>query len=197
MGGGLAKLRRNLIAILPMAQLPAPASGLIGSCTDTADALARLIEAGDAMSAARLGAFGLPRREAVWWASMCAAHTAPAGQPDSQIRARDAAEQWVRDQDDLSRRRAMDLAQAAGPDAPEYWVAVAAFWSGESLAPLGQPVVPPAPRLTGTAVAGAIGLAAVRGDPTRRNARLDRFLDSLRDIADGGAGRLGREMTPG
>jgi hypothetical protein len=52
------------------------------------------------------------------------------------------------------------------------------------------PTVAPAPHLTGTAVAGAINLAAVRGDPLRRDARLARFLDSARDIAAGGAGRL-------
>jgi hypothetical protein len=50
--------------------------------------------------------------------------------------------------------------------------------------------VPPAPHLTGTAVAGSVNLAAVRGDPLRCDARLARFLESARDIASGGAGRL-------
>ena len=61
------------------------------------------------------------------------------------------------------------------------------------MAPPGQPAVPPAPHLVGTAVAGAVTLAAVRGDPSRQAARLARFLAGLRDIAAGGAGRLGPE----
>ena len=58
------------------------------------------------------------------------------------------------------------------------------------MAPLGQPAVPPAPNLTGTAVAGSIALAAVRTDPTLQMARLQAFLTSAHDIAAGGTGRL-------
>jgi hypothetical protein len=39
-------------------------------------------------------------------------------------------------------------------------------------------------------VAGAIALAAVRGDVTRHPARLKRFLESGRNIAAGGPGRM-------
>jgi len=189
----LAKLRRDLVAILPIAKLQKPALAALAGCVDTAEAMAHLQSRGDPMSAARLGAFALPRREAVWWASMCVTHTAPANQPHVEIRAREAAELWVRQQDDETRRRAMVLAERAGFDAPEAWVAVAAFWSGESISPLGQPAVPPSPHWAGKAVAGAVSLAAVREDPAQRPARLNRFLDSLRDIADGGAGRLPRD----
>jgi hypothetical protein len=189
----LVKLRRELDTILPMAKLEAPAIAVLRGCVDTADGLDRLQTAGELIAAARLGAFALPRREAVWWASMCAAHTAQPNQPELETRAREAAELWVRRQDDASRRAAMDLARQAGFSVPEAWVAVAAFWSGDSMAPLGQPLVPPAPHLAGTAVAGAVALASVRGDPARQGARLARFLGGLREIADGGAGRLAPE----
>ena len=65
-----------------------------------------------------------------------------------------------------------------------------AFWSGGSMAPEGQPVVPPAEHLTGVAVAGAVVLAAVRLRPERQEGRFLRFLDSAREIAGGGAGRI-------
>ncbi len=189
----LPKLRRELDAILAMAKLaPEPAS-LLRGCPDTEAGLNRLQASGDLISAARLGAFALPRREAVWWASMCVLHTAPNGQPEIEVRTREAGELWVRQQDDASRRTAMELARQAGFSVPEAWVAVAAFWSGDSMAPLGQPAVPPAPHLAGTAVAGAVALAAVRGNPSRQTARLERFLTGLRNIAGGGAGRLGPE----
>lgn len=189
------KLIPELEFPLTMARLDPPAVALLRGCAETAEGLERLRDAGDLLSATRLGAFALPRREAVWWAGMCAAHTAPPDQRDIEIRARDAAERWVRQQDDATRREAMELAREAGFDAPEAWVAVAAFWSGESMAPAGEPAVPPAPHLTGTAVAGAVALAAVRGEPSRQAARLERFLASLRDIAGGGAGRLVPEGT--
>jgi hypothetical protein len=191
----LAKLSRDLGGVMRLAKLDAAALALLSGAADPAEALDRLEAARALMPAVRLGAFALPRREAVWWAVMCAAHTAPTGQPDLEVKAREAAEHWVRRQDDASRRAAMDLARQAGFNAPEAWAAVAAFWSGESISPAGQPVVPPAPHLTGTAVAGAVALAAVRGDPTRQPARLERFLASLRDIAAGGAGRLPPETA--
>jgi len=190
----LIKLTRDLAAPMAMAKLDPPAAELLRGCTETAMALDRLQNAGELISAARLGAFALPRREAVWWASMCAAHTAPPGQPAIEVRARETAELWVRQPDETTRRLAMDLAREAGFSVPEAWVAVAAFWSGESLAPPGEPVVPPAPHLPGTAVAGAIAMASVRGDPASRDTRLERFLASLRDIADGGAGRIASEL---
>lgn len=190
-----AKLQRDLDAILPMAKLEPADATLARGSADTVEALARLEGAGSLLSAARLGGFALPRREAVWWASMCTAHTAPRDQRELECRAREAAELWVRRQDDASRRAAMQLAREVGFNIPEAWVAVAAFWSGESMAPVGQPAVPPGPHLTGTAVAGAVALAAVRDDASRQPARLRRFLESLRDIADGGAGRLAAEWA--
>ena len=63
------------------------------------------------------------------------------------------------------------------------------------MSPEGQPAVPPAPHLAGTAAAGAVALAAVRGDVTRREERLRRFLESGRNIAAGGPGRLPAETA--
>jgi hypothetical protein len=189
------KLRRTLDAVLPMAKLAPSAVEVARGCADAEEAIRRLESSGDLMSAVRLGAFTLPRREAVWWSAMCVFHVAPPGQPDLEIKAREAAEAWVRRQDDETRRQAMDLARKAGFAAPEAWCAVAAFWSGESISPTGQPSVPPAPHLAGTAVAGAVGLASVRADPARRSARLTNFLFSLRDIGCGGPGRLTPEAA--
>jgi hypothetical protein len=191
------KLNSDLGIVLPVAKLEPPAAALVRDCTATEQAMERLTASGDLMSTARLGAFALPRREAVWWAAMCVAHVAPTNQAPLELKARETAELWVRRQDDETRRMAMELARQVGFAAPESWVAVAAFWSGDSMSPPGQPAVPPAPHLAGTAVAGAIALAAVRNDPARRTKRLTRFLASLHEIAAGGAGRLEHEMTTG
>jgi hypothetical protein len=63
------------------------------------------------------------------------------------------------------------------------------------MAPLGQPEVPAAPHLAGTAIAGAVSRASVRGQPQRQPQRLTRFLESARDISAGGTGRLPPEQA--
>jgi len=175
--------------VLERADLAPEAAALAGGASDSAAALPRLIEAGMLADAARFLAHALPKREAVWWACMCARATAPEPPPpDAEALA--AAEAWVRKPDEEHRRAAMAKAEGAGFRSPEAWAAVAAFWSGGSMAPAGQPVVPPAEHLTGVAVAGAVSLAAVRREPEKAEATLRRFLDSGLDIAAGGAGRI-------
>jgi hypothetical protein len=91
----------------------------------------------------------------------------------------------------------MDYAQSGGCMTPEAWTGIAAFWSGDSIAPAGLPPLAPLPQQTGTAVAAAVALASVRGDGKRYVERLQRFLESGRDIASGGNGRLSHEVDPG
>lgn len=162
----------------------------IEGATRVSEAVERLASTGFLLEAAKLTAHALPKREAVWWACMCARHTVPAGAPPGLEQLCAAAELWVRKQSDESRRAAFEMAQGMGLDTPEAWACVGAFWSGDSMAPLNVPKVPPAPHLAGTAVAGSVNLAAVRGNALQRDARLARFLESARDIAAGGAGRL-------
>lgn len=122
---------------------------------------------------------------------MCARGVPPQALPAADIAALNAAETWVRKPgDEALRRAAWDAAQATDFRSPEAWAAVGAFWSGGSLSPEGQPVIPPAEHLTGVAVCGSVVLASVRGRPERAEARLTRFLVSVRDIAGGGTGRI-------
>jgi hypothetical protein len=194
--GPLFKLRSAGIGdVLVRAGLTGESAALLQAETEIGAALDRLEAAGLADDAARLMAHALPRREGVWWACMCAHHTTPADLPEIDNAAVAAAEQWVRSQTDEVRRDAFDKAQQAGFGTPEAWAAVAAFWSGDSMSPLGQPKTPPAPHLTGTAVIGSVVLAAVRTHPDRREARIRRFLAGGREIASGGVGRLKHEET--
>jgi len=177
-------------AVLPHVGLIGESAALIQSEPDVGVALSRLEAAGFVTEAAKLMAHALPRREGVWWSCMCARHTAPADLPEPDRSAVSAAEEWVRKQTDEIRREAFEQAQQAGFGTAEAWTAVAAFWSGDSMSPVGQPKTPPAPHLTGTAVSGSVVLAAVRTHPERREQRLRRFLASGREIAGGGVGRL-------
>jgi hypothetical protein len=182
-----------LADLLPRLDLSSDAAASITTCVLPSEALARLAEGDLLIEAARLCAHALPAREAVWWATRCAAATAPATLPQPDQEASALAEAWVRQRADTTRRAAMDKAQQAGCTSPEAWAAVAAFWSGDSMSPPDQPKVSPAPHLTGVAVTGAVILSSVRTDPGRQPARLKQFLGSARDIAAGGAGHLETE----
>ncbi|TCH99486.1 hypothetical protein EJV46_02070 [Roseococcus sp. SYP-B2431] len=184
------KLTTPLEPLLPRLELDGPGTSLVTGLPDAAAGVARLAEAGRMPDALRLVAHALPKREAVWWACMCARAVPVAEPPACDSEALTAAETWVRKPDEPARRATMEVAQRGGFRSPEAWAAVAAFWSGGSMAPEGQPVVPPADHLTGVAVAGAIILAATRVAPEKAEARFQRFLQSARDIAGGGAGRL-------
>jgi len=187
------KLAVPLGPLLPRLELDPPGMQLLDGLQDASAAVLRLSATERFNDAARLVAHALPKREAVWWACMCARAV-----PDMAATALDdaalaAAEAWVRRPDETTRRAAMTAAEAAAFRSAEAWAAVGAFWSGGSMAPEGQPVVPPAEHLTGVAVAGAVVLAAVRVAPERGPQRLQRFLGSAREIAGGGAGRLAPE----
>lgn len=180
----------ELATAMGRATLAPEAQAPLQGCADIGEALDRLESAGFAAEAARMLAHALPRREGVWWACMCAANTAPPDLPVPDRLARETAELWVRQQKDEQRRAAMAHAEAGGFQTPEAWSGVAAFWSGDSMSPADLPVVPPPPQAVGGAVAGAVALSAVRGDVTRQAERLKRFLESGRNIAAGGPGRM-------
>ena len=166
------------------------AARLVRGATDVPDALARLIEGGCLAEAARVTAYALPHREAVWWVCMCADHTAPAHLSHADKRSRELAEGWVRIPDEETRYKAMEWAQRAGMRSAEAWAAVAAFFSGPSLSQRGMEAVTPPPHLTGRIVSDAVTVAALRGDAARKDLRLAHFLGSASEISLGEAGRL-------
>jgi hypothetical protein len=176
--------------LLPRFELEATAAATLTGARDAEDAVARLEAAGHLMPACRLIAHALPKREAVWWACMCARAVPDANATPLDLAALDAAEAWVRRPEEPARRACMAAAERAQYRSTEAWAAVGAFWSGGSIAPEGQPVVPPGDHLTGTAIGGGVILAAVRVTPQHMEARLRRFLVSAREIALGGAGRM-------
>jgi hypothetical protein len=187
------KMTVPLGPLLPRLELDASGQGALAGIADASAGVARLVALERFNDAARLAAHALPRREAVWWACMCARAIPDPGTTPLDEAALVAAEAWVRKPDEAARRAAMKAAEAAAFRSAEAWAAVGAFWSGGSMAPEGQPVVAPAEHLTGVAVAGAVVLAAVRLKPERGPARLQRFVASAREIAAGGAGRLAPE----
>ncbi len=130
----------------------------------------------------------LPKREAVWWSCLCARELGNDEKQPQLGASLDAAEAWVYRPTEENRRNAENAANAIEAPHPARWTAMAAFWSGGSLAPANAPEVKPPDDFTAKAVAGAILMAAAL-DPDQSAARNKRFFDYGIDIAQGGTGR--------
>jgi hypothetical protein len=126
------------------------------------------------VEAGRFLAQALPKREAVWWACTCVRQTSGAAAAPKAAAALVAAETWVVDPTEANRLAAQKAAELAnGLGSPAGCAAMAAFWSGGSLAPTGMQVIAPAESMTATAVTGALIRVALLNAP-------EKFLANLR-----------------
>jgi hypothetical protein len=138
------------------------------------------------VEAARFLAQALPKREAVWWACTSVRQASGAQILPKASAALAAAEKWVAEPTEPNRQAAQPTAEAAGGmDTPAGCAAMAAFWSGGSMAPPGKQVVAPAENLTASAVAGALIQAALLNAPEKFAANLRGFLSVGVAVASG------------
>jgi hypothetical protein len=191
------KLRKLPPALLARAlRLPAQHASLLDLAHAPSMLLDTLVELDLIAEAARLVAYALPEREAVWWACMCAVHTAPESMAEAERRALGAAEAWVRRPEAATRREAAEAGRVHLRRTPGPWAARAAAWSMPVPGAVSDSAErPAAPATCSQAVEVAVALAAARDEPQRRDTRLARFVASGHDIAGGGAGRLPREVA--
>jgi hypothetical protein len=121
-------------------------------------------------------AHALPPREAVWWGCLCLQQATRSALPPVEMDAEKAAARWVLDPSEENRKAAQGPGEAAKVGTPAGCLAMAAAWTGGSLAPpIPQvhakappiPPVPPGPFLPARAVAGAVLLAAAKAEPAR------------------------------
>ncbi len=152
------------------------------------DFLDALVGAEAFPDAVRFLAHGLPRREAVWWACICARLALPPTPKPGEAAALEAAERWVYEPTEKHRRACMAAAEPTGYEVPSAWAAMGGFWSGGSVAPENAPPVPPGDWHTAKAVAGSVVLAAVQREPEKAQSRYALFLERGVDIANGGDG---------
>ena len=183
-------LTDKAVAICQDIELDEVARGLLAPEHAPAAFLRLLIDKALYADAVKFLARALPKREATWWACLCARSALGENPAQDRVRAVEMAEQWVYKPTEEHRRLTLPAAQAAQFNHPASWAAMAAFWSGGSMAPPEAPAVPPAENLTGKAVAGAVMLAAVQTEPEKSEIKYKRFLEQGIDIACGGNGRL-------
>ncbi len=147
--------------------------------------LEALLAAGHLLDAIRFLAWALPRREAVWWACQCIrAANLPEGPPEDAA-ALAAAEKWASSATEDHRRAAFAAGEAVKFETPAGLAALAAFWSGGSLAPPKLPVVPPAEKLCPETVGNVVILAGVLHEPEKADEKYRAFLQLGKDVAGG------------
>ena len=170
-------------------ELDEKAAAILSEQHTPAEFLQLLIDQKLYTDAVRFLSQALPNREATWWACLAARDVLSEGSAPEQLSALESAEKWVYKPSEQNRGVTFNLAEQATFNHPASWAAVAAFWSGGNISPYPDAIVNPAPDLNGKAVAGAVMLAAVQGEPSGIEPRYRKFLDQGIDIACGGDGR--------
>ena len=159
-----------------MAELGDEAMALLRPELHPLDFVAQLMEKALFPDAVRFIAHALPKREAVWWAWVCARRAAGES-PQPQIKAALAAtEKWIAQPDENNRRLAMAAAEKAELGTAAGCAGLAAFFSGGSIAPPNAPAVPPGEFLTAKAVSGAVIFAAVAKEPEKAPEKFRSFV---------------------
>jgi hypothetical protein len=189
--GSFKKISAPAADIAARFALSPEAGALLAPGDGAAAFVAKLRQAGLLADAVNFLAHGLPKREATWLVCLAARASLPAEPDPIEIGALEAAERWVFKPGEETRVAAAAEAKAPNRETtPPQLAASAAAWSGGSMAPPGEPTVPPGETLTAVAVYTGVITAAFRSAPEQGQEMLNRFLDQAVDIADGGTGRL-------
>lgn len=146
--------------------------------------LAKLLEGPEPKDAVSFCAYLLPRRETVWWVAQSLRAMGQAGPQDAALA---AAEAWVRNPDDATRRAALAAAETGDSEMPSTWAAWAAGYSGGSMA--ATHAVPCPPDLTAKMARIAIVTALGRLPRQQRDAALRACVEACIRLANDDAGR--------
>ncbi|MGX1788723.1 DUF6931 family protein [Bosea sp. NPDC055332] len=147
--------------------------------------LRRLVASGEHKDAIGFCAFLMPRRETVWWALQSVQRMQPAGTlPDPAL---NAAEAWVRDPTDETRRAALALGESGHHASLGTWVALAAGYSGGSM--VSTHAVPCPPDLTAKTARIAVLTALGRVPEPERDATLRNCIEACIRLVDDESGR--------
>jgi hypothetical protein len=175
--------KSTIESVASVAELADNAMALIKPNMHPADFVGKLMEQQLYPDAVRFLAHALPKREAVWWAWMSARRSAGEN-PKSPIKASlEATERWIAQPSDENRRAAKAAAEAAQLSTAAGCAGLAAFFSGDTLGPADLPAVPPGPYLTAKAVAGAVNMAAMAGEPKQAPEKFKSYVAQGLDVA--------------
>jgi len=128
----------------------------------------------------------LPRREAVWWGCQCVRALQGNRTDDALL----AAEAWVREPEEATRRAALTIGWSGDMRNAATWLALAAGQSGGSIAPEGAQPVPPPPHATALDVKAGVILALVERPMSEVPAWTKACVEAGIRFAEGGAAKV-------
>ena len=133
-------------------------------------------------------AHSLPKREAIWWACLCAKSITNDATKADDLASLSMAEKWVYEPDEKKRRMCGTLAEKGEYKTCQNWTAAAVFWSGGSITAEADPAMEPSPFLYAHAVSGAILNAVGASGADDIDAQFQEYINHGLNIADGGNG---------
>jgi hypothetical protein len=128
----------------------------------------------------------LPRREAVWWGCQCVRAISDNKVDDFLL----AAEAWVREPEEASRRAALKLGASGNMRTATTWLALATGHSGGSVAPEESLPVAASPDATAIDVKVAVVLAIVRRPLPDQPAWVSACIEAGVRFAEGGDAKV-------
>ena len=117
---------------------------------------ARLLVHNEPGDAVRFQSFSLPKRHAVWWACLCLRSVVDPMRKPKQAEALKAVVRWVLDPSEKHRQAAGKAGKVATFGTPIGAIAMSVFFSGGSIMPPDEKVIPPDPLLTANILTGTI-----------------------------------------
>ncbi len=179
----------NAAAIANLFELEEQGAALLDEQVTPQDFAQKLLEQEDYTDFVHFMAYALPKREATWWACLCARACLNDNSAPQELKAIELAETWVYKPLTENGKAAFQVAQQTEFKIPAAWAAAAAFWSCDNMSMIEDAVVPPADDLTPKAVVGAVMLSAVFEGADKIKERYQKFAAQAMDIACGGDGR--------
>ncbi len=131
-------------------------------------------------------AFGLPKREAIWWAYLAARDVD--AHDDKAKQALDQVKNWVYEPSEQNRLLTKQTLQDYSLDNPFSWLLMAVFWSDGSISRPDEPPVIPQPHLMHNWVAGAVNLACVQASSGDAQMQYQKAVERALNIIRGGNG---------
>jgi len=131
--------------------------------------------------------FGLPTRQAVWWAYLSAYEKEADMSNQINTNALRLCETWVKSMPEGLESQAKSQAEALDLNTAASWTNMAIYFNSENIAPKGQAHVKPAPFMTGRAIYNAHMIAS---HGTDRDSILKLYLKRGLHIAMGGNGKI-------
>lgn len=169
----IAAAALTLAELCERLKLGGQAPAIAATATDLPALYGGLVKVGDYRQALQVRGYTLGHRPCVAWGCHCVEQTLQRQLVGVQREAYLAAAAWVRAPSPTNCRAAEAAAAKTGYKGPGGWLAAAAFWCGDSLAPADAATpVPPADTLASRAVAGALtitlGAAPDKATPAAR-----------------------------